>query len=156
LNSQGIKHAAFFCFENRELIGGGRLIFLEKEREQICGNEVPNGFLGTANPSKICHVGSITLANSLTAEEREEFDLQYSPAALSLRDSLSGIELTSEEFRSLYEVRQKFDAALEAGMQNPDAVDPRSFEEETERILGPERFAHFQGEIRIDDSSAPE
>ena len=97
-----------------------------------------------------------TLANSLTAEEREEFDLEYSPAALSLRDSLNGIELTSEEFRSLYEVRQKFDAALEAGMQNPDAVDPRSFEEETERILGPERFAHFQGEIPVDRSSAPE
>jgi hypothetical protein len=94
------------------------------------------------------------LASELTPDEREKYDILHSPASVSLRDSLGNLELSAEEFQLLYDVRKQFDAALVQTAESGAAMDISGFEAETQRILGPERFARFTGEALGESSTA--
>jgi len=112
----------------------------EGAEQNLDSNEIEPAVLADLDAAR-----RVFLADAPLASERDEFDLRYSEAALSLRESLGGLEVTAEEFRALYKNRQEFDAALEAESNGANPLDPSRFEVEIERILGPERVAVFRG-----------
>ena len=82
----------------------------------------------------------------LTAPEKEEFDLRHSSSAELLREGLAGFDVTEDEFRALFRLRQRYDEQVRAA----DGAEVGqllglwvSFQGEVGQVLGAERFALF-------------
>lgn len=95
------------------------------------------------------------LAKTLTPEELFDYQLRNSDTANSLRASLGGLNPTPEEFRKLFQLQKTFDdqfnAAFNASDENAMEIRARAEQEaqaaleaETQRALGPERYAEYQ------------
>ena len=84
------------------------------------------------------------LGEILTPEEREEFDMHYQPAALALRESLANTEVTDEEFRSLYQLRKRFEMLTSGEGLRHDSQALARLEDDLQQLLGPDRFAAFK------------
>ena len=95
------------------------------------------------------------LAKTLTPEELFEYQLRNSDTANSLRASLGGLNPSQEEFRKLFAVQKTFDDQFNAAFNPADenSLDIRgraqqeaqaALDAETQKALGPERFAEYQ------------
>lgn len=86
------------------------------------------------------------LAASMTPAELEEYDLRNAPSAHNIRANLAGMELTADEFKALFRVRQTFDdRAEEAGGPAPDRErDQKQLDDQMRAALGEARFAEFK------------
>lgn len=87
------------------------------------------------------------LGTVLPPEDREQFELHNSAAAERLRESLVGVEVTSDEFRMLFRERRSLDEAAErvaATGQGSVAEAAERFEQAAVAVLGRERFDRFQ------------
>ncbi len=87
----------------------------------------------------------------LSPEEKEILDLEYSPSANSLRDALTRIEVSDEEFRALYSLRKKSDSAAGISKEEEEQV-RQHVEEQFLQILGPERYDQYTGLSRDQDA----
>lgn len=95
------------------------------------------------------------LAQVLTREELEEFQLRNSPTAAALRAQLHGFSPTAEEFRKIFQLQKTFDDRFNNAF---DLSDPAQAElqataqeqaqqaltEEIRRTLGAQRFQEYQ------------
>jgi hypothetical protein len=101
------------------------------------------------------------LETTLTPAELEEYNLRFSPAAYTLRNRLSKIDLTETEYRDLYDLQQAFynnqpDTALARPLANqkltPEQIaqlqtrakDYEALNQEMRQTLGEERYAQYQ------------
>lgn len=90
------------------------------------------------------------LARLLSAEQLEEYLLRHSQIAVDLREQLRGANVTPEEFRALFRLRDPFEQQLQlAGKPNDavSAIQRRQAEQQQEaalrNVLGPERYQTF-------------
>lgn len=95
------------------------------------------------------------LAQVLSPEELEEYQLRHSPVADTLRHRLDGFNPTPEEFRTLFRLYQAFDELMgeELASTNDGPAEARAgaleqakaaLEEEIQQALGPARYAEYQ------------
>lgn len=95
------------------------------------------------------------LAQILTPEESEEYELRNSNTANNLRTQLTGFEPTEEEFREIFrlqklldeEVNQAFEPDDPATAQMRTQVEQESQEalkEELKKVLGEKRYAEYE------------
>lgn len=95
------------------------------------------------------------LAQVLTPEELEEYDLRNSSVAETLRSQLSGFEPTEDEFRRLFRLNRDFDkefnqafnatdeAQMEIRMRAQEEAQ-QALNDEAKKILGDDRYAEYQ------------
>lgn len=106
------------------------------------------------DPSEVARLRQQTreeLAKVLTPEQLEEYLLRYSYNAKQLRDTLTDVNLTPEQFRALFRARDALETQLQllAGKDDPASLRQRQeLEAQRETILkqsmGPERFQVYQ------------
>jgi hypothetical protein len=96
------------------------------------------------------------LAELLTPEELAAYDLRNSPTARSLRSQLAFLNLTEDEFKTLFTLRKPYDERPRAGsseiiggssvsISSPaSAKDREALNAEIKAALGDERFAEYQ------------
>ena len=95
------------------------------------------------------------LAKTLAPEELFEYQLRNSDTANGLRASLGGLNPSQEEFRKLFALQQTFDEQFNAAFNSADenSLEIRAraqqeaqaaFDAETQKALGPERFAEYE------------
>lgn len=78
------------------------------------------------------------LKETLTAEERAQFDLWLSPAAARTRESVYTMQASEAEFLKLYELQREFET------NGGGALDRDQFNARVQQALGPERFKEYQ------------
>lgn len=119
---------------------GSRGMFLDEDQEAI---------------KRIQRERDTELAKTLAPEELFEYQLRNSETANNLRASLGGMNPSEEEFRKLFALRKtfddKFDAAFNPADEKSMEIRARAQQEaqlaleaETQKILGPERFAQYE------------
>ncbi|MEO7678726.1 MAG: hypothetical protein ABIV39_18380 [Verrucomicrobiota bacterium] len=93
----------------------------------------------------------IELAKLLTPAQMEEFLLRYSSTGYQLRDELRGLNLTPDEFRTLFRARDPIDQQLDIHYTGDDpTLTKRKLDLEGQRdtamqeALGKERFAQYK------------
>ena len=99
----------------------------------------------------------VEMANLLSPQELEEYQLRHSHIAENLRNQLSGFEPTEEEFRRLFRLQKDFEDQLTRSLPNgaSDEVQAeiraraqeegqRALQDEMQKVLGPERFGQWQ------------
>src|SRR6185503_7397283 len=94
------------------------------------------------------------LAQVLSPEELEDYQLRNSETAQNLRTQLAGFQPTEEEFRKVYRLQKAFDdqmAGDSSGEPLSESARGRAYQAATEalnneiqQILGPERFTEYQ------------
>ena len=119
---------------------GSRGVFLDEDQEAI---------------KRVQRERDAELAKTLTPEELFEFQLRSSDTANSLRASLGGMNPSQEEFRKLFALKKTFDDQFDNAFNPADekSMEIRvraeqeamaALEAETQKILGPERFAQYE------------
>ncbi len=100
------------------------------------------------------------LAQLLTPKEQEQYDLWFSPSAMTTREAIYGMNASEEEFLKLYTLRRDFDAKRAGDAStatvwntfsgpfspNANAGPPEALQEFNARVqqaLGPERYADY-------------
>jgi len=96
------------------------------------------------------------LAQVLSPEELEDYQLRNSETAQNLRTQLAGFQPSEEEFRKLFRLQKTFDdqlsqAADSSGDPAAESARTRAYQAATEALnnemqetLGPERYAEYQ------------
>lgn len=89
------------------------------------------------------------LANILSTDQLEEYQLRHSETADSLRYNLKFFDATEEEFRALFRLRHALETEFPLLAASPEERQQRQIAEETARaelrsLLGEERFADYQ------------
>lgn len=101
------------------------------------------------------------LAQMLSPEELEEYQLRHSPVADKLRHQLDGFNPTEEEFRTLFKLYKTLDDQMGDELASTNAMPTEAharaleqakaaLEEEIKQALGPARYAEYQ---RVQDES---
>lgn len=87
------------------------------------------------------------LAQILTPAQMEEYLLRYSRTAERLRASLTGVEVTPEEFKKLFQLRDAAQMQLDLAGEPTDAAGRKraveaavKMEEDLKQVLGEERY----------------
>jgi hypothetical protein len=83
------------------------------------------------------------IAQLLTPEEREQYDLWFSPTANAARDSVTGMNASEEEFLRLYELRRAFAAKHGEAFQS-SAEAAQEFETAVQQALGENRYIDYR------------
>jgi hypothetical protein len=95
------------------------------------------------------------MAQLLTPQELEDYQVRHSATANSLRYQLSGFEPTEEEFRKIFHLQKTFDDEFSTGF---DATDEKqadiraraqqnaqeALDEEIKKVLGDQRYTEYQ------------
>lgn len=95
------------------------------------------------------------LAQVLTPEELEEYQLRNSSTANSMRAQMAGFQPTEEEFRKLFRVQKVFDNDFAQGFDVTDEAQTQikaraqqaaqeALNEEAKKVLGEKRYAEYQ------------
>jgi hypothetical protein len=91
------------------------------------------------------------MAQLLTPEELEEYQLRLSPTASSLRAQLHGFNPSEEEFRKVFRLQKTFDDQFNTGFHTTDEAQTAAQEqaqqalnEELRKTLGSQRFGEYQ------------
>jgi hypothetical protein len=100
------------------------------------------------------------LAQVLTTEELEEYQLRMSPTSASLRAQLHGFNPSEEEFRKVFRLQKAFDEQFNAfNLTDPNQAEVQAaaqeraelaLNEEIRKTLGNERYAQLQIEQDAD------
>ena len=109
---------------------------------------------GTADPVELAKMREESrqqLAALLTPAQLEEFLLRYSETATQLRREITGLNLTPDEFRSLFQALDPIDREIQLRYSGDDAASLRTrqnYEQQRlaalQKILGTERFTAYQ------------
>lgn len=91
------------------------------------------------------------LARILEPAEFEDYELRNSPVAQRLRDGLVGIELTADEFRSIFRWQKPLEGRVGNDAPSADsapagqpAQQQKILDDQIRNLLGDERFAEYQ------------
>lgn len=91
------------------------------------------------------------LAQVLSPQELELYDLNVSPTAETMRRQLGLFQPTEQEFRGLFEVRREFDEKYSGMFGRPDpatlqqrASDLQAMNNQARALLGEERYNEYQ------------
>jgi LysM repeat protein len=91
------------------------------------------------------------LAQVLNPAQLEEFLLRYSQTATDLRTQLRGVEVTPDEFRTLFRARDPVEQQLLAGSGDNDATTAqqraalqKKVEDSLKEVLGPDRYQAYR------------
>jgi hypothetical protein len=86
------------------------------------------------------------LAELLTPEELTAYELRSSPTASNLRRELATIDLTEDEFKTLYTLRKPYDERPRTNIfTNPvNAQERQALNAEIKAALGDERYAEYE------------
>jgi LysM repeat protein len=106
------------------------------------------------NPAEMARIREETrqqLAAVMSPQQLDEFLIRYSDTANRLRDQFAGLNVTPEEFRSLFRAVDQIDRDIQLRFSGDDAASQRSRQAlEQQRLaairgaLDPERFAAYQ------------
>jgi LysM repeat protein len=106
------------------------------------------------NPAEMARIREETrqqLASVMSPLQLDEFLIRYSDTANRLRDQFAGLNVTPEEFRSLFRAVDQIDRDIQLRFSGDDAASQRSRQAlEQQRLaairgaLDPERFATYQ------------
>lgn len=98
----------------------------------------------------------VELANLLSPQELEEYQLRHSHVSENLRNQLSGFEPTEEEFRRLFRLQNDFEEQINRALpESSDEVQAeiraraqeegqRALNEEMRKVLGGDRYGEWQ------------
>jgi hypothetical protein len=95
------------------------------------------------------------LAELLTPEELEAYELRNSPTAQNLRSQLQGFNASEEEFRKMFELQKVYDDKFGESFSDDDTRDAqiraraeaeahKTLEEELKRVLGEDRYKEYE------------
>jgi hypothetical protein len=151
-------------FLDNEKLGKVRMLMERANREEVYLREkswLENDELTAAEKAEIRAIQARKqqeIAALLSPEEREQFDLWFSPAAYRVRDVFLALEPSEQDFKALYALERQFDADW-AGV-DPAELDPatkalyqearQAVEAQTREHLGEERYLKMQ-HARDDD-----
>jgi len=93
-----------------------------------------------AELQKVQREKQAAIAQMLTPQEREQYDLWFSPTAMNTRESVYGMNASEEEFLKLYQLRREFDA--KSGASAP-AEAAQELNSRIQQTLGVERYAEY-------------
>jgi hypothetical protein len=114
--------------------------FADEERE-LLEEQAENGG-DPAALAKLRQEKEAALGQLLTPEEREHYDLWFSPVAAAVRDSVFGMNASQEEFMTLYQLRRAF-AAQHGEAFGPGHSAWSEYESRLRQQLGDKRFAEY-------------
>jgi len=117
--------------------------FADQERE-LLEQQIENdgAVAATDELARVRQQKDAALAQVLTPEEREQYDLWFSPAAAATRESVYGLNATEDEFRKLYDLRREFAAKYGDGFNGrPDAA--QEFNQAVRQALGDARYLEY-------------
>jgi hypothetical protein len=90
-------------------------------------------------------------AATLTPQELEDYDLRTSRTANSLRNNLSALDVSEQEFRALYKLQSAFDAQFPSYSFSPTdeqqkarAAAQKQLQNDIQAALGDARYADYQ------------
>src|SRR6185295_9909337 len=94
------------------------------------------------------------LGKVLTPREFEDYEINTSATASSLKSKLEGFNATDEEFRKIFNFMQPLDEQFSLSRRSPDPEDKefnakraeaeRAVQEQIRTVLGEERYAEYQ------------
>jgi hypothetical protein len=124
----------------QDVYSRARGLFLDEDQEEL---------------KKLQRAREAELAQVLSPEELEEYQLRNSDTANNLRATLTGFEPNEEEFRKIFRLQKTFDdqfnQAFDATDENAVSLKARAQQDaqealnaELQKVLGPERFAEYQ------------
>jgi len=117
--------------------------FADQERtlleQQI---EEGDGVAGSDELKRVRQQKDAALAQLLTAQEREQYDLWFSPAAAAVRDEVYGMNATEEEFLKLYQLRKSY-AEKCGDAPKPNAATWNDYAAEVRQAIGEQRYAEY-------------
>ena len=151
----------FLAPEKRDRVNDLQSKFDQLEQEIYEGSK---GFLLDADQEALRRLQKqreAELAQVLSVEELEEYQLRMSPTSSSLRAQLHGFNPSEEEFRKVFRLQKTFDDQFNNGF---DLSDPNQAEvqaaaqdraqqalnDEIRKTIGNERYAELQREQDID------
>jgi hypothetical protein len=94
------------------------------------------------------------LAKVLTPRELQDYELQTSDTAATLRSRLKGLDLTDDEFRKVFDYTQPLDERYSLGRRNPDPVNQdftaarsqaeKDVQDYVRSVVGDDRYADYE------------
>lgn len=85
-----------------------------------------------------------SLNQLLSPQEREQYDLWFSPSAASVRDSVYGLNASQDEFMKLYQLHREFAASKGDGENfGPWNAAWPDYQAQVRQTLGEERYADY-------------
>ena len=117
--------------------------FADRERtlleEQVEEGATPGG---TEEFAKLRQEKDATLGQLLTSQERQQYDLWFSPSASAVRDSVYGLNATEQEFMKLYQLHRSFAEQQGEGF-GPASKEWANYEQKVQETLGEQRYAEY-------------
>ena len=117
--------------------------FADQERtifeQQI---EEGDGVMSSDELKRVRQEKDAALAQLLTPQEREQYDLWFSPAAAAVRDQVYGLNATEEEFLKLYQLRKSYTEKY-GGALTPNSAAWNDYDAEVRRAIGEQRYAQY-------------
>lgn len=94
------------------------------------------------------------MAQLMSPEEKEQYDLRMSQTAMMMRMQLDGFDASEQEFKDIFKLRKAFDDEFGPfGMMTNDSVEQekrrkteQQLNEQLKQALGEERYADYQRE----------
>lgn len=106
--------------------------------------------LDPAELAKLRQDSRVQLANVLNPAQMEEFLLRYSNTAFQMRSELNGLDLTPDEFRTLFQARDTIEQETDIQYVGNDTAKLKHKQElenqreaAMEKALGKERYANY-------------
>ncbi len=138
------QRLGFLPEEKRALVRTALDQFADQERilleQQIEEGGTPGG---SEDFNKLRQQKNAALARLLTPQERQQFDLWFSPSATAVRDSVYGLNTSEAEFMQIYQLHRSF-----AGKQGEDFGPGNQawseYQEKVQTTLGESRYAEYQ------------
>lgn len=135
---------------------GARLQFLPEEKRarvrlvldsyadresELLEQQLDDGGPSSANElQKLQQQRRSELSQLLTPKEQEQYDLWFSSAAMTARETVYGMGASEEEFLKIYNLRREFESKFGA---TPNAEAAHNFELRVAEALGPERYSDY-------------
>lgn len=121
---------------------------LQSEQEYLDTVEASGGEPNPMRLAEIRYHSREELKQILTPEQLEAYLLRYSDNAQMLREDLGGFEVTPEEFRQLFRLRDQLEQQLQLQTASQDADVTNAFSQQLEgafqQALSPERYEEYQ------------
>lgn len=109
------------------------------------------GRAGQEEVRKIQAEKQAELAQILSPQEKEEYDLRLSQTAITMRNQLNGFEPTEQEFRDIFKLKKAYDDQWSAvgSTSTPDertqkATAQKELESQVKTLLGEDRYADYK------------
>lgn len=117
--------------------------FADQERELLEQQvEEGNGFVDTAEMSRVRQQKEAALNPLLTPQEREQYDLWFSDSAARVRESVYGMNATEEEFLKLYQLQRTSDTKY-GGVPPAGGAEWNEFQQQVRTALGEQRYGEW-------------